>query len=83
MRSRNRSLALLVALLITGVVLGSIIGNLLGDKIPLLSYSYPIGLKTPLHLDLNVLELTFGFVIDINIASAIGFLLAFLMYKRL
>ncbi len=83
MRTRNRSLALLFALVIIGVVLGSIIGNLLSDKIPLLAYSYPIGLKTPVHLDLKVIELTFGLVIDINIASAVGFLLAFLMYKRL
>ncbi len=83
MRTRNRSLALLFALAIIGVVLGGIIGNLLSDKIPLLAYSYPIGLKTPVHLDLKVIELTFGLVIDINVASAIGFLLAFLMYKRL
>ncbi|WIV10594.1 DUF4321 domain-containing protein [Proteiniborus sp. MB09-C3] len=83
MRPRNRNLALLFALTIIGVVLGSVIGNLLGDKIPLLSYSYPIGIKTPVHLDLSVIELTFGLIIDINIASAIGFLLAFFMYKRL
>ncbi|WP_352420128.1 DUF4321 domain-containing protein [Proteiniborus sp.] len=83
MRTRNRSLALLIALVIIGVVLGSVIGNLLSDKIPLLAYSYPIGLKTPVHLDLSVIELTLGLVIDVNMASVIGFLLAFLMYKRL
>lgn len=83
MRTRNRNLALLIALAIIGVVLGSVIGDLLSDKIPLLAYSYPIGIKTPMHLDLSVIELTFGLVIDINIASVIGFLLAFLMYKRL
>lgn len=83
MRAKNRNLAVLFALIITGVVLGGIIGDLLSDKIPLLAHSYPIGLKTPLHLDLSVIELTFGLVIDINIASAIGFLIAFVMYKRL
>mgnify|MGYP000368256508 CR=1 FL=1 len=83
MKSRNRSLALLFALIVTGVVLGGIIGDLLSDKVPLLAYSYPIGLKTPLNLDLRVIEITFGLVIDINIASVIGFLIAFIMYKRL
>lgn len=83
MRQKNRNLALFFALIIVGVVLGGVIGNLLGDKIPFLAYSYPIGIKTPLHLDLSVIELTFGLVIDINIASAIGFLLAYFLYKRL
>lgn len=83
MRPRNRNLALLFLLIIVGVVLGSIIGDLLSDKIPLLANSYPIGFKTPIHLDLSVIDLTFGFIIDINIASVIGFLIAFLLYKRL
>lgn len=83
MRAKNRNLAVLFALIVAGVVLGGIIGDLLSDKIPLLAYSYPIGFKIPLHLDLSVIELTFGLVIDINIASAIGFLIAFVMYKRL
>lgn len=83
MKPRNRSLALLFVLIITGIVLGGIIGDLLSDKVPLLAYSYPIGLKTPLHLDLRVIELTFGLVIDINIASVVGFIIAFIMYKRL
>jgi uncharacterized protein DUF4321 len=83
MRGKGRSTSLLLLLLILGVVLGGIIGELLSDKVPFLSYSYPIGLKNPVHLDLSVIDLTFGLIIDINVASAVGFLLAFLMYRRL
>ncbi len=83
MRGKGRSISLLLLLLIVGIVLGGIIGYLLSDKIPFLSYSYAIGLKNPIHLDLNVIDLTFGLMIDVNVASVIGLLLALLIYKRL
>lgn len=83
MRGQGRSTALFLLLILGGVVLGGIIGDLLSGLVPFLSYSYPIGLKSPIHLDLSVIDLTFGLMININVASAIGFIIAFLMYRRL
>ncbi|MTI66701.1 MAG: DUF4321 domain-containing protein [Firmicutes bacterium] len=83
MRARNRNPWILILLLAVGLVLGGIIGDLLGDKIPLLAKSYSIGLNPPLHLDLNVLDLTFGFSLNLNAASAIGIILAILIFRKI
>jgi len=83
MRGSGRSTARLLLLIVVGVVLGGIIGDLLSDVVPFLSYSYPIGLKSPIHLDLSVIDLIFGFEINVNVASAVGFVIAFLMYRKL
>ncbi|MTI48517.1 DUF4321 domain-containing protein [Sporosalibacterium faouarense] len=83
MRSSGRNPLVLLIVLAVGLVIGGVIGDILGDSVAFLGYSYPIGLSTPLHLDLNVLDLTFGLMIDVNVASAIGLVLAFLLYKKL
>jgi len=83
MRSKSNSTWALIALLVVGVILGSLIGDLIGDKIEFLSKSYSIGLKSPIHLDLKVLDLTFGLMLDINVASIIGIIIAILIYKKI
>lgn len=83
MKSRNRSIGILVLLLIIGVVIGGIIGDLLGQEVEFLSRSYPIGLKTPILLDLSIINLTFGLMIDINVASVIGLIIAIIVYKKI
>ena len=83
MRSNGKSTLILLILLAIGIVIGGVIGDLLGDIVPFLSYSYPIGLDTPLHLDLSVISLVFGLKIDVNVASAIGLILAYLMYRKI
>ncbi len=83
MMGKNRNPLVLLIFLAIGIVIGGVIGDLLGDVVPFLSYSYPIGLSSPLHLDLSVLDLTFGLMLDVNVASAIGLILAYLMYRKL
>ena len=48
-----------------------------------LSYEQGFGLESPIILDLNVLKITFGFAIKINIASIIGMVLAIFIYKKI
>lgn len=83
MRSRTRNPWVLFLLLITGIVIGGIIGDLLSDKIPILAYNYAIGLKSPIHLDLRVIDLTFGLALDISIASVIGLIISVFIYRKL
>ena len=83
MRANNRNPWVLVLLILFGIVIGGIIGDILGDKVEFLAKSYPIGLSEPVHLDLNVIDLTFGFMLDINIASVIGFILAVLIFRKI
>ncbi len=81
--SKYRNPWLLILLLITGVVLGSLIGTSLGKTVPLLSYGPgPLGLKN-LEVNLGVLFFHVTLLIEINVASLIGLLLAVLIFNRL
>lgn len=83
MSYKNRKHSTLIIILIIGVILGSFIGDLFSDSVDILSKNYSIGMKSPLKLDLKVLDLTLGFNITINLASVIGFILALLIYKKI
>ena len=73
---------MLILLLVLGSIFGSLIGNWLKDTLPFLSYGQVIGLS-PATLDLAALNITFGFSLDLNIASIIGFFIALFIYTRL
>ena len=75
----------LVILLLAGLVIGGFIGEWLGTNptFTFLNYGKTFGLIQPMVLDLNVLQLTFGFTVKFNLASIIGIILAFIIYRRL
>lgn len=83
MRVSNRNPWLLLLLIIVGIVIGGIIGDILGEEISFLQKSYSIGLTPPLQLDLSVIQLTFGFLIDVNVASVIGLIIAIIIFNKL
>lgn len=82
MRSRDRNPWLLLLLLLVGLVIGGVIGDIFRDSIKWLGYSKSIGIS-PTTLDLNVIKLTFGFTMSINLASIIGIVIALLIFSRL
>jgi len=77
----NDSLVLLVFILI-GAIFGSLIGAALGDIVPILNFGKSIGVD-PFVVDLNIIVITFGFNLSLNIASIIGIMIAFFVYKKL
>ncbi len=79
-RKSANALALIIFLLV-GLIIGSFIGDLLGESISLLSFGKRIGLD-PFVLDLAFLKLTFGLEFTMNMASALGLILALVIYKR-
>lgn len=83
MRSRNTSPWVLLILILVGMVLGGVLGDLFRDLLPWLGKSYAIGTEGPIHLNLWVLTLTFGFRLALNLASVLGFLLAVFLYRKL
>ncbi|WP_026893754.1 DUF4321 domain-containing protein [Clostridiisalibacter paucivorans] len=83
MRARSRGTAVLIILILVGIIIGGIIGDLFGEQISFLSKGYSIGIKEPWHIDLNVIQLTFGFMLNINIASVLGLIIAIFVYKRI
>ena len=83
MRNSFKSPWILVILLIIGGLIGSLLGQTLGQYLPILKTSFdPIGLA-PATINLQVLTITLGFLIKVNLASIIGFLIAIFVYFRL
>ena len=70
-----------VILLLFGAIVGSIIGDVLGSTWAILKQGPSIGLQ-PVTLDLHVFQVTFGFLFKINLASALGMVLAYIFYRR-
>lgn len=75
----------LVILLIIGGIIGSWLGIVLVRVWPalaLFNQTEVVGLP-PTTLDLQVFSMTFGFVLRLNILTVVGFILAYLVYRKL
>lgn len=82
MKRNNHSAFILVIMLLVGLVIGGVLGQVLGRYAPFLTYGKNIGLSTT-NLDLGILTLTFGLNINLNLAGALGLLVAIFLYKRI
>jgi len=81
MKRQTRLLVLVVALT-AGAIVGSILGVALENVAPILAKGFTVGLQPPLTLDLNVITLTFGFTLHLNLMGAILVLLLVLILGR-
>lgn len=84
MAVRDKNFWVLVLFILSGLVIGGLIGELAGhvDFLWWLSYGQSFGLSSPIVLDLNILQLTFGLMFKINIASIIGLIIAVVLYRK-
>lgn len=74
---------ILLILLIIGGLIGSLLGAAFGSSIPFLNTGFQaIGLQ-PTTIDLMVVKFTIGLILNFNVASIIGFILALFVYFRL
>lgn len=75
----------LFLLVFAGIVIGGFVGEWLGvyQSFSWLAYGKTFGLVSPVVLDLNMLVITFGLTVKFNIASIIGIVIAFIIYRRL
>ena len=85
----KRDSFVLLLLMLAGVVLGGFIGHLAKDVswLAWLDYGQSFGITgaggSALILDLGVLTLQFGLQIKITIASILGIVAAFFLYRKL
>lgn len=81
-KDRGRIISILFVL--AGLVIGGLIGNLTANinGLSWLAYGEEFGLRDPIVLDLNVLTLTLGLTIRINIASILGVVIALIVYRK-
>lgn len=82
MRVKSNDSLVLLVLLLVGAIFGSLIGSALSGVFPILDYGKSIGVD-PFVVDLNVIVLTFGFKLFLNIAGIIGIVTAFIIYRKL
>lgn len=84
MATREKNVWVLILFLLAGLVVGGLIGKLASGVSGLwwLSFGQSFGLESPIVLDLSIFKITFGLMIDINLASIIGMLLALLIYRK-
>ncbi len=71
--------------LFSGIILGGLLGDL-ASKVSFLSwlaYGKSFGLTEPLVLDINILQISFKFLVQLNVASIIGILIAILIYRKI
>lgn len=80
----ERNFWILVLFILSGLVIGGLLGEVAGnvDFLWWLSYGQSFGLSSPLVLNLNILQLTFGLTFKINIASILGLIIAVLIYRK-
>lgn len=84
MAVKNKNFWLLVLFILSGLVIGGLIGELAGqvDFLWWLSYGQSFGLSTPIVLDLNILNITFGLMVKMNISSILGVVIAIIIYRK-
>ena len=85
MATREKNIWILILFILSGIVVGGLLGNLAGrvDFLWWLSYGETFGLSEPITLDLQVIQITFGLMFDINVSSIIGMVLAIFIYKKI
>ena len=82
MKRNTRSTALFIIIILVGLIIGGVLGQALGKYAPFLSYGDRIGLSTT-TIDLGFANITFGFDLHLNLAGALGLLIAIILYQRM
>jgi len=80
--ARTRNPWILIILLVFGGLAGSAVGQALSPTFPFLDPITSAGLA-PGVLDLRFMTITFGFSITIGPLTLLGFLLGYLVYRRI
>ena len=83
MAVKSKNTWVLIIFICAGLVIGGLIGQLSAqvDWLNWLAFGQEFGLSQPLVLDLSVLKITFGFTVNINMASIIGMVIALFIYR--
>jgi hypothetical protein len=76
------SIWVLVLLLLVGGLSGAALGNALAPYLPWLKATTQVGLK-PSTLDLQFLNLTFGFTFALGPLTVLGLILGYIVYRKL
>lgn len=84
MATREKNVWILILFILCGLVVGGLLGQLATsvDFLWWLGYGQEFGISNPITLDLQVVTISFGLMLKINIASIIGMVLAIFIYRK-
>ena len=84
MAVKQKNVWILLLFILSGLVVGGLLGDLAGeiDFLWWLSYGESFGLSSPVELDLSIVQISFGLMFKINIASIIGMIIAIVVYRK-
>ena len=76
---------MLVLMILVGAVIGSLLWSLVTPYLPdVFAKSITVGTTgAPLSVDLGVLSLSLGLVLQVNIGSMLGMICAFIIYRKM
>ena len=85
MATHEKNKWILLLFVLSGLVIGGLLGELASkiDWLWWLAFGDEFGLQEPLILNLQVMKITFGMMIKINIASIIGVVIALFTYRKI
>lgn len=85
MATREKNSLVLIIFMLCGIVIGGLLGQFAQGVswLSWLSFGKAFGFSTPFTLDLGVLQLTLGLMININIASIVGIIIAIFIYRKI
>lgn len=85
MATKEKNFWILLIFMLSGLVIGGLLGELAEsvDWLWWLGYGQEFGLSEPVSLDLNVLKISFSFIVRINISSIIGLAMAIFLYRKI
>jgi hypothetical protein len=79
---RARDGWILFLYLLAGGLIGSVLGEVLSGLMPILQRGISLGLTPPAVLNLWFIKVTLGFQMQLNLAGALGMVLAFIAFRR-
>ena len=76
---------MVVLMILVGAVIGSLLWSLVTPYLPdVFAKSITVGTTgAPLSVDLGVLSLSLGLVLQVNIGSMLGMICAFIIYRKM
>ncbi|MGI6336420.1 MAG: DUF4321 domain-containing protein [Clostridiales bacterium] len=84
---KGKNILIFILVLLTGAVVGGLIAQLTKNIswLSWLSFGASFGISTasPVIIDLAVIKLVFGCMVEINIATILGIVAALLLYRKL
>ena len=85
MATKEKNVWILLLFILSGLVIGGLLGEFAKDIsfLSWLSYGQSFGLSNPIELDLGVVKITFGLMVNIKIASIVGLLIAIFVYRKI